>query len=531
VAEQKYVKHFFRQDTMSRLLGSFIVSLVVAVIFSYFNYSNYWFVTIYRTQTVDFNILANLLPAKLSMALSRNDLEEVHRTLDSNYGLFGIAVTDCKLETKKCPSQKVVAYSWENKATNFRWQANLTPESLGSNYYDVLRDVPPDTAEWGYESSSSLQGQEKLTNRKNFGHVIGRVYYIRGIPPTFFKSFQKWIFAPFRNSSSFNYFSNIFLLSFLNWIALSLAVETAFYQTSIQNEKLVSEQEKRKEEESRREQAEAYSTKLRKFISLARQSLERNFTAVLANKAQELASILSHFETDIRNIAHDAKYAFGEVSNTVDDLLLALDSISNKDDSFEKEILFKTRQLALDVEMIVASMRHVISDLRQFSQIDGSIIDIADIIKQLEFSEEENYRKKYIQYQFIYSDGPVYIKCNSWHLKSIIKNIIYNSNNALMKLHLKDKNFFGIISTTYYRKGNQAYIEFKDNGPGIQDAEVLSKLYESDEKLHSGLDNVNGNGSIIVQQYLELHGGRVLCKESSAEGGLKIILTFDITED
>ncbi len=67
----------------------------LASITSYSLYQGYWHGTIRRVQTVDFNILSHTLPTKLSFALINQNVEELQRTLNSNYGLFGIVVTDC----------------------------------------------------------------------------------------------------------------------------------------------------------------------------------------------------------------------------------------------------------------------------------------------------------------------------------------------------------------------------------------------------------------------------------------------------
>jgi hypothetical protein len=85
-----------------------LFSILLAIIVMDANYKDYWDTTIYRTQTVDFNILANLLPTKLSMQLSRNDTKGIQETLDSNFGLFGIVVTDCKSDRKDCPGEKIL---------------------------------------------------------------------------------------------------------------------------------------------------------------------------------------------------------------------------------------------------------------------------------------------------------------------------------------------------------------------------------------------------------------------------------------
>jgi hypothetical protein len=75
------------------------------------HYNNYWHGTIFRVQTVDFNMLSHTLPVKLSYTLLQGNIGELQRTLDSNYGLFGLIVTDCKMATKDCLSEQILYQS------------------------------------------------------------------------------------------------------------------------------------------------------------------------------------------------------------------------------------------------------------------------------------------------------------------------------------------------------------------------------------------------------------------------------------
>ncbi|MEG4229452.1 hypothetical protein QUA35_29780 [Microcoleus sp. N9_B2] len=86
-------------STLIKSLGRFTLiatfSLGLATVKNWENYKNYWHGTIFAVQTVDFNMLSHTLPVKLSYTLLQGNIEELQRTLDSNYGLFGLIVTDC----------------------------------------------------------------------------------------------------------------------------------------------------------------------------------------------------------------------------------------------------------------------------------------------------------------------------------------------------------------------------------------------------------------------------------------------------
>jgi hypothetical protein len=188
-----------------------LFSMLLAIIIMDANYKDYWDTTIYRTQTVDFNILANLLPTKLSIQLSQNDKKGIQETLDSNFGLFGIVVTDCKLDQKECPEQKILFASrakvesisdgkqrlisereykggWISLLNEAQSPAQqLKKEEL----YLLLRNIPPLIQERKFQSTQDTNVPElKILNK---GNIIGRVYLIRKPKPSFSNLLSGWV--------------------------------------------------------------------------------------------------------------------------------------------------------------------------------------------------------------------------------------------------------------------------------------------------------------------------------------------------
>ena len=72
---------------IKNFLAIFIASFASTFVLSFVNYQRYSS-SLYKIQTVDFNILAYTLPSKLSYTLIKGDLNELQRTLNSNYGFF-----------------------------------------------------------------------------------------------------------------------------------------------------------------------------------------------------------------------------------------------------------------------------------------------------------------------------------------------------------------------------------------------------------------------------------------------------------
>ena len=173
-----------------RLLLSIPIPLIAAFSFNYFNHKSYYS-TIRNIQTVDFNILTHTLPAKLSLALRDNDIEEIQRTINSNYGLFGIFVTDCQYAIEECPGQQVIAKSQPERAG---WGDKRFPDVLSGSLFDILRNPPPTTAEWEFYSPGS--NVPISSGRENSGKIIGRVYYVRRDSPNFIENHQEWLSMP-----------------------------------------------------------------------------------------------------------------------------------------------------------------------------------------------------------------------------------------------------------------------------------------------------------------------------------------------
>ncbi len=243
-----------------RFVTTLVSSAVITTGVIYTNYYNYWKGTIYRVQTVDFNILANLLPSKLSIQLAKGDTKGIQQTIDSNYGLFGIVITDCQNVERSCPGQKILYASKSRVSDLSNGRQQLFPQNgyaevwtkefqdqIGSGelfkneLFMLLRNPPPFTQESGFRSPhdevpTAFSGQ-------NSDKVIGRVYLLRADPPPFTQEIQTW-FVDLPNSllgkriSSRNLlYNSIAISSSLAAIVVWVLLELAYYQTRLAQEK------------------------------------------------------------------------------------------------------------------------------------------------------------------------------------------------------------------------------------------------------------------------------------------------------
>jgi hypothetical protein len=179
---------------MRKLLISLPTSFLLALGLNWNNHSSYNN-TLYKVQTVDFNILANTLPTKLSFALRNKNQDEIQRTIDSNFGYFGLVVTDCASHEKQCPGENIIA---KNRPERQGWKEKATIDKLSENQYDLLTSKLPMTARNRFENARS-DTAETTTGIIPTG-IIGRVYYIRKDPTDFWGSQLNWLNQPIKAS-------------------------------------------------------------------------------------------------------------------------------------------------------------------------------------------------------------------------------------------------------------------------------------------------------------------------------------------
>ncbi|MFB2937394.1 hypothetical protein ACE1B6_19275 [Aerosakkonemataceae cyanobacterium BLCC-F154] len=220
------------------LISSVAISL--AMISNWGQYKGYWHNTIYKVQTVDINILTHTLPTKLSALILAGYEKEIQRTINSNYGLFGIVVTDCKTEVKECPEQQII-YSSDSQLS---WKNQLKVIDLLAHPYNVLRDPPPLLSESDYSNPRSTE--RTTTGIINSGKVIGRVYYVRGIPPSFIADYSKWLFNPLSATGNHRYYLLTTGLYLLGGVASWIFIEALLYHKRSQQGRVQEELERLK---------------------------------------------------------------------------------------------------------------------------------------------------------------------------------------------------------------------------------------------------------------------------------------------
>jgi len=138
---------------------------------------DYWYGTIYHVETVDFNLLHHTLPNTLSQLIIADRDDLIEKVLDSNYGMFGLVITDRT-------GQSILYKTSRDYRRHKTWEPQISPEMLAKSEepYDLLTDPPP--LEARYIHKNPLQSTATKTKAPVVGKQLGRIYYIRNVPPS-----------------------------------------------------------------------------------------------------------------------------------------------------------------------------------------------------------------------------------------------------------------------------------------------------------------------------------------------------------
>ena len=574
VNESDFTKYIFHKQSLLRLLISLIAGFSIATILLYLSYLTYWQRTIFRTQTVDFNILANTLPTKLSHDLINNNLIDLQSTIDSNYGLFGIVVTNCLTDKINCPAQEIKFIS-KGKVARDRngslkilpkseylswWQKHLTTQTLTSQLYFLLRNPEPLTSEIEYKTPHDINIIS--TGRKNSGRIIGRVYLLRNSPPAFQTSLQEWLSNPASSSSNVLISNGIVGTALTTTLFVWILCELLFYKNKKAIDKINDAENEAKqariaqiEAENKAKQARIAQIESENLVKQARiaqieaenkayrfkalwegfqESFEQEFSSVLVNKIEELHGLFRRLDNDIDNIVHDFRKApllcteANLSTRIIENLEKHLSQTNNPD---TPEIIESLIKFINKITGTTSTINWVINDLRQVANVEAEKINIQSEIEKFINKMPPSFSQSELSIDFLNLDNKsIYILANGWHLRSIIKNVVYNSTAVLNELKVRaeinDREFSGKISISCFREKDYAYIQIKDNGPGFPES-IMDTLYQGTSRVNA--QNINrGRGSIIVYSYLILHHGKVTLRNLPDGNGAEVTFQFPL---
>ena len=387
---------------LKRLAVVSSMALGLATVASWYSYRSYWHGTIRRVQTVDFNILSHLLPTKLSYALINRELTELQRTLDSNYGYFGMVVTDCVKQEPECSDQRIL-YSTNSQ---YSWKQQLNSQTLSESPYNILKNPPPLQTEVQFNSARNEIWE--ATGNTNKGQIIGRVYYVRGIPPTFSADLTDWIKklpgSLFAGSGADKYYSLTFGVFFFSGIALWGSTEFVLYRKKIL-EQIAKERQKRWEIENQIAQERQERVEKEKHKALFEAETLKDKLIESEQKISTLITqrkkVLSESETLQKRTQQQAQQLESEILQTKQKLEQSQQKYEQK---LAAELRAKTKieEMLLAQKQIIAQLEQKQQEKVQISQqLQAELVEAhsrleelqGNLVEQTEFinrHEEEN---------------------------------------------------------------------------------------------------------------------------------------------
>lgn len=525
-----------------KILIVIVIPLTILILLwgalNYFSYDRYH-KTIYRTQTVDFNMLHHFAPAKISMALITNDLKSLDETLHSNFSLFDLLVTDCKTIQESCPEQKILYSNLIEPNPSF---------VLDGHSYDFLRSPVPMYAEKKFTDPHSTKAMP--VDVVNTGEIIGRIYYARRAAPDFLDTLRFWVGNPklhdrytYTYNLIFSIVASLMVLAFLTLMYSRAEIARKKSEQIAQNEKLKSLQAELARQESeqiaRDEKIKAVESenkylKLVNFNNVIAHAIDEDFTSVVGNKVQRLDSVMQDImlkmDVSVRDITHDMHKAplLAKGSSAIDEINTAQSELAVGN---QKGI----GGLLTEVQQSIEAIKWVLDDINDIAKIDQQDVNIVKTIQRFESRLPPSVvTPTWLDIMFEYrAPEDTIIEANPHHVASIVKNALYNATAALSKKYRTLKRskspeaagFRGLVTVVVDRTETEAIISIIDNGSGIP-PEIIDKLYESSERISQASHATSGNGSIIVSAYLQLHDGKV--RKINQESGATVIFSFPL---
>ncbi|TAE97654.1 MAG: addiction module toxin, HicA family [Oscillatoriales cyanobacterium] len=141
------------------------------------------------------------------------------------------------MAAKDCLSEQILYQS----KSSYKWTKEISLATLSNHPYDLLQSPPPLQVEREY-----LQPRDSKpipTGRVNSGEIIGRVYYVRGVPPTFIEDYTDWIKEPFKVTGSRTLYTSTVALFFVSGLIAWIIIEVILYAK--RNEQHLAQQQRK----------------------------------------------------------------------------------------------------------------------------------------------------------------------------------------------------------------------------------------------------------------------------------------------
>lgn len=214
-----------------------------------------------------------------------------------------------------------------------------------------------------------------------------------------------------------------------------------------------------------------------------------------------------------RRLAH-------EIKNPLTPIQLAaqeMDETYRGDDEQYREKLRNARAI---IEEEVATLRRLVGEFSSFAKLPEADLEPASLrefVQSLEVAvpailgDVEGETPSGIEVEIKSATDPMPVRIDPMMLRRCLDNLI---RNAAQALHSAERH--GRVVVEAYRRGGSAYIEVRDNGPGVP-REAWDRIFDP---YYTTKSEGTGLGLAIVKKVVLEHGGEIELTDSREGGAL-----------
>jgi two-component system CheB/CheR fusion protein len=217
----------------------------------------------------------------------------------------------------------------------------------------------------------------------------------------------------------------------------------------------------------------------------------------------------------LATLAHELRNPLSPISNS----LQLWPHVEN-----DKEALEQVRSV---IERQLQQLVRLIDDLMDLSRIgSGKIslrrepIDLSHVIARAVETAQPGIDAQCHRLTVTMPDEPIYISGDAARLTQVFSNILNNAAKYTVQS--------GLISLVAQRRGEQAVVRIRDNGPGIP-ASMLSEIFSAFRQVDSSLSRSHGGlgiGLWLARQIVELHGGTIVATSEGPGQGSEFVVAL-----
>lgn len=215
---------------------------------------------------------------------------------------------------------------------------------------------------------------------------------------------------------------------------------------------------------------------------------------------------------ELMNIVQESETLFSSLADT--DMLAKLVKIKEKYDfNYLKE---EIPQLFNAIQNGAERTAEIVKGLKSFSRVDEQSLRLSDVHEGIDSTLMLlKSQMGGITLSKEYGEMPL-VECFIGKMNQVFMNILSNSIYALT--HAKESIINQEIKIKTYRAENNLYIEFSDNGPGIDEG-YLGKVFEPFFTTKPAGEGT-GLGLSIVYSIIEMHKGQIVAMSNNNFGTL-----------